>query len=162
MTRPDRPTSSIFSAALVLPAIGESFRKLDPRQLDDDELGDPHARLDDEPLATVGVEQDHLHLASIALVDQAGSVDLAEAMLGREAGAWQHETSVPGRDGDRDARADDRACPRLELDALASRQVEPRIASVRPARDDGIRVQPLDGDPRHAGAALSASSPATR
>ncbi|GAA4037602.1 potassium-transporting ATPase subunit KdpB [Sphingomonas rosea] len=33
MTRHDRPTTSIFSTELVAPAIGEAFRKLDPRQL---------------------------------------------------------------------------------------------------------------------------------
>lgn len=33
MTRHEQSQSSIFSAALVVPAIGESFRKLDPRQL---------------------------------------------------------------------------------------------------------------------------------
>ena len=83
-------------------------------------------------------------------------------MLGGEAGAWQHETCVPGRNGDRDARADDCARPGLELDALASRQVETGIARIRPARHDRIGMQPLDGDTGHAGAALSASSPATR
>ena len=99
---------------------------------------------------------------AVALVDQSRGVHLPEPVLGGEPGARQHETCVPGRNGDRDAGADDRSRPGLELDALARGEVEPRVARVRPARHDGIRMQPLDGDPGHAGAALSASSPATR
>ena len=37
----------------------------------DDELGDPHAGLDHERLARVGVEQDHPELAAVAGVDRA-------------------------------------------------------------------------------------------
>ena len=50
--------------------------RLHLRHLEDDELGDPHPRLDDERLVAVGVEQDHLDLAPVARVDQPGRVDL--------------------------------------------------------------------------------------
>ena len=40
----------------------------------DDELGDPHPRLDDERLVAVGVEQDHPQLAAVARIDEPGRV----------------------------------------------------------------------------------------
>ena len=44
--------------------------ELDRRQREHDELGDPHALLDDEGLPRVGVEQRHLHLTAVARVDR--------------------------------------------------------------------------------------------
>ena len=48
--------------------------------------------------------------------------------------------------GDRDGEpgADERALPRRQLDALARREVEPRVALVRPRRDDRGGMQPAD------------------
>ena len=96
--------------------------ELDPRQLDDDELGDSHARLDEKRLVPVGVVEDHLDLAAIALVDEAGSVHDTEAVTCGQARTRHDEPGVPRWELDGDTGADDRACAGLELDPLAGQR----------------------------------------
>ena len=49
--------------------------------LQDDELRDAHARLDDERLTRIGVEKDHLQLAAVTRVDEAGRVHDRDPVL---------------------------------------------------------------------------------
>ena len=100
------------------------------RRLDEDELRHPHPGLDDERLPRVGVEQDHLDLASIARVDQPRRVDNGDPMPGGKARARQHEAGPALRYRNCQSRAGDPPLPWPELDALARRQVEPRVAVI--------------------------------
>ena len=77
-----------------------------------DELRDAHARLDDERLARVGVQQRDLQLAAVAGVDEAGRVDDRDAVLRREARARLHEARVPVGDRDGEPGRDERALAR--------------------------------------------------
>jgi hypothetical protein len=58
--------------------------ELDGGKLENHELGDPHARLDDEGLRRVGVEEIDEELAAVAGVDEARRVDDRDAVLGGE------------------------------------------------------------------------------
>ena len=73
-----------------------------------DELRDPHPGLDDERLCPVGVQQDHLHLAAVALVDEPGGVHLPEPVARGEPRPRHHEARVARRDRDREPGPDDR------------------------------------------------------
>ncbi len=114
-----------------------------------DELRDAHARLDDERLVRVGVEQDHLQLAAVARVDEAGRVHDRDAVPGREPRARLDETGIAVGDRDREAGADGRALSRRELDSFARREVEPRVTGVRARRHDRVVTQALDGELDH-------------
>jgi hypothetical protein len=102
--------------------------ELDAGNWQDDELGDPHPRLDDERLAEVGVQQRDLQLAAVPGIDEARCVDDRDPVLGREAGARLDESGIAVGNRDREAGRDERALPRRELDAVAGRQVEPCVA----------------------------------
>ena len=75
------------------------------------ELCDPHAGLDHERLAGVGVEQHDPDLAAIALVDQPRRVHDREPVPRGEAGARLDEACVAFGDRDREAGADERPLP---------------------------------------------------
>ena len=79
---------------------------VDRERRDDEQLGDPHARLDRERLLAVGVEQDHADLAAVAGVDHPGCVDDREAVPQREPRARHDEPGVTVRNRDGEPRAD--------------------------------------------------------
>ena len=108
--------------------------------------------------------EDHLDLAAIARVDEAGRIHLPEPVPRSEARAGHHEPRITRRDRDCDPGSDDRARAGRELDALARGEVEAGIARVRPRRDDRVRPQTLDGELHHGGRAVSRAprDPATR
>ena len=70
----------------------------------------------------VGVEQQHLQLAAVARVDQAGRVDERDAVPRREARARQDQPAWPGGQLDRDARPDLRALPGADRAAPRARR----------------------------------------
>ena len=115
-------------------------------QLDDHELRDAHPGLDDERLGAVGVQEDHLHLAAVARVDEARRVHLAEPVARRQARARHDETGVSGGNRDREPRPDHRACPWRDLDPLAGGEIEPRIGLVRLAGKLRVRAKAPDRD----------------
>ena len=59
----------------------------DLRQGDDHELGDTHARLDDERLARVGIQEIDQELAAVTGIDEPRGVDDRDPILRRKAGA---------------------------------------------------------------------------
>ena len=124
--------------------------RVDAGNLEHDELRDPHARLDDERLARVGVQQRDLQLAAVAGVDQPRRVHDRDAVLRREARARLDEARVSLGDRDGEPGADQRALARCELDVLARREVEARVAGVGAARDDRVVAQPPDRQLDHA------------
>ena len=72
-------------------------------------------------------------------------------MLRREARARLHVARVAVRDRDGEPRRHERTRARRELDALAGREVHPRVAAVRARRDDSAVAHLLDLEPdRHA------------
>ena len=117
------------------------------RHGDDDELGDPHARLDHERLVPVGVVQDHTQLAPVAGVDEARRVDDRDPVLRGEARARRDQAGMPFRDRDRDARSDERA--------LAGRRA--RGARTRRGRDRRRRGRPSSARRRRPEAASRGS-----
>jgi hypothetical protein len=70
------------------------FDRLDLRHGQDDELGDPHSRLDDERLSCIGVQQRDADLAAITRVDEPRRVDDADPVARGETGARLDETGV--------------------------------------------------------------------
>ena len=117
--------------------------ELDLGQLEHDELRNPHARLDDERMSTVGVEHNHLQLAAVARVDQPRGVDDRDPVSVGEPGARLHEAGVARRDRDCEPRADDRPLPGRELDPLAGGEIEPGVAEIRPGRQDRVVASQL-------------------
>jgi hypothetical protein len=113
--------------------------ELEVRDGKDDELRDAHARLDDKSLAGIGVDQVDEQLAAVAGIDEARAVDDRDAMLRREAGPRLYEACVAVGDRNGQSGRNEGTLPRGELDPLAGRQIEPRIAAVRAPRDDGVR-----------------------
>ena len=89
---------------------------------------------DRERLGAVRVQQQHAQLAAVAGVDQPGRVDERDPVARRGPRARQDEPGVPGRDRDRDARADARRARRA-----AARRPRRRSRS-RPASPSCARV----------------------
>ena len=113
--------------------------RLDLGHRHDHELGDPHARLDDERLARVGVQQRDAQLAAVARVDEARRVHDRDAVLRREARARLDEARVARRGSRRRARCRRaRARPAPARRARTPRGRGPRRprtrASARPRR----------------------------
>ena len=119
------------------PGSSSTSTRRDVGHREDDELRDPHARLDDERLA-VGVEQVDAQLAAVAGVDQAGRVHDRDPVLAPRARARLDVAGVALRDRDREPGRDDRALARPELDTLAGGEVDarrrPRTRAVGTAR----------------------------
>ena len=145
-----------------LPGSSSTSRSVDSGHGDEDELGDPHAGLDDERLAPVGVVEDHAQLAAVARVDEPGRVHDRDPVLRREAGARHDEPGVALGDRDGDAGSDERALARAELVPLARDEVEPGVAGIGARRQDGVVAEPRDGQVDHAAGELCGRSLATR
>ena len=120
------------------------------RHADDDELGDPHAGLDDERLARVGVVEDHPQLAAVARVDEPGRVHDRDPVLRRQARARNDEAGVTLGDRDGDACSDHRPLARPELVPLAGDEVEAGVARVGARGQHGVVAEPRDGQLDHA------------
>jgi hypothetical protein len=149
-------------AALARRQLGH-LDELDLGQLEHDELGDPHPRLDGEAVARVRVQQHDAQLAPVAGVDQAGRVDDADPVPRCEAGARLHEARMAVGDRDGEAGGDGGALARAEHDALARREVEPGVALVGALRDDSVVTQTRDRELDHvAFASRKRSASATR
>ena len=123
-----------------------------------DELCDPHAGLDHERLAGVGVEQDDPDFAAIALVDQPGRVHDGQPVPRGQPGARLDEACMPFGDRDREAGADERPLPRSELVPLAGGEIEPGIPGVGALGKHRVRVHALDRQLDHALVRASASA----
>ena len=138
-----------FLAALAVRELGDLDR-LGQRHRDDDELRDPHPRLDDERLVAIGVEQHDLELAAVAGVDEARRVHDRDAVLGGEPRARLDEAGVTVGDRNGEAGADDGPLPGAELHPLAGREIEAGIACVRADRQRRRVVETLHGQLGHA------------
>ena len=64
------------------------------------------------------VDEDDLDLTPIPTVDDAGSIDHADAEPSRQPAAGRHETDVTLRDRNGQPRGDEGPLPRLECEAL--------------------------------------------
>ena len=139
------------------PGSSSTSRQRRVRHGDDDELGDPHSRLDDERLARVGVEEDHAQLAAVAGVDEAGRVHDRDPVLRRQAErgmtspAWPSgiATAMPVPTS---ARSPGPSSCRSHDD-----EIEPGVARVGARRQDGVVAQARDRQLDHAGRRRSAS-----
>src|SRR5687768_4469966 len=154
-----RPTAEPAGAAL---AVGElvDLDELDVGNREHDELRDPHAGLDHERLARIGVQEVDEQLAAIPGVDEAGRVHDRDPVLRRETGARLDVAGVALRDRDREPCRDQGALPRRELDPLARGEVDACITRVRPARH--LRVGPETPDRELDHTAFSCAASATR
>ena len=131
-----------------------------PGDGDDDELGDPHARLDDERLARSVLSRTTLHLAAVARVDQPGRVDDRDAVPRGEPGARQH-AAPRGPRGSR-PRDPSRRRPARPAPARAARRRRGR-GRRRPRRHASgrtrVRVEPPQRQLGHAADADSRRAP---
>src|SRR5437588_7664410 len=118
--------------------------QLELRDLQDDELGDPHSGLDDESLRPVGVEQDNADLTAVAGIDQPWRVDDGDPVPGGKPGAWLDESGVSVRNRDRQTGANNGPLPGPELHALAGGQVEARVTRIGAGGDDRVFAETLD------------------
>src|SRR5919109_2356908 len=134
----------------------------DRRHRGNDELRDPHSRLDNERLLRVGVQEYHPDLPSVAGVDQPGRVDDPDPVARGETGTRLHKAGVALRYLDCDPGTDDGARARRERDALARNQIDPGVAFVRVARKNRVVAQPSNGDVDHRAETSASVTPATR
>ena len=150
--RPASPDCGARSAArraeTAVAAIGSRQRggldRFGQRHRNDDELSDAVAGLDPECRFAIGVQQQHLELAAIALVDQPRCVDERDSMTRRESRARQHEPGVPARQLDRESRPYPCALTGPDRSRLERAEVETGVAGVGALREDGARVEALD------------------
>src|SRR5204863_5158045 len=91
---------------------------------DDDELRDPHPRLDDESLVRVCVEQHDLELPAVAGVDEPRRVQNCDAVPRGKPRTRLDEARVAVGDRHREAGSDERPLPRAELDSLARGEIQ--------------------------------------
>ena len=128
-----------------------------------DQLRDSHARLHDEALLRVRVEENDAQLTAVSGVDEAGRVDERDAVARCEAGARLHETGVALGNRHREPCPDDRPFAGAELHPLARAEVQASIAEVGPLGQNGVRTQPADRELDHrARRACPARASATR
>ena len=129
----------------------------------DDELGDPFARLGDERPLAVGVQEHDLDLAAVARVDQARRVDDRDPVPGSKARPRLDEACIPLGDRHGEPRADERSLPGPEPDLVAGGEVEAGIAVVGAVRHARVLAEALnlELDHRPRAFALAAGS-ATR
>ena len=111
---------------------------------DDQELRDAIARAHLERLVAVGVEQQDAHLAAVARVDQARSVDERDPVARREPRAGQHQAGVTIRDLDGDAGRHGRPLAGSDPASLGGVQVEARVTGMGAGRKPCVLGQPRD------------------
>ena len=116
----------------------------------DDELGDPHPRLDDERLAASVLSSDDAQLAAVAGVDEPRRVHDRDPVPRGEARARLDEARV-ARPGSRPRARCRRGRARPARARRARRpRGRARVARVRARRQHGVRAQPPDGQLDHA------------
>src|SRR5262245_1260594 len=108
------------------------------------ELRDPVAAPERDRASRIGVQQDHLDLATVSGVDRARRVDDGDPVPGGQPGARVHERRVPGGQRDRDAGANQRALARRQVHVFGGDQVGAGIAVAGVRRQRHIRVQAGD------------------
>jgi hypothetical protein len=70
-------------------------------------------------------------------------------MIGGKPRARLHEPGVTLGDRNREPGADECALARTDLDAVARREIEPRVPRIRLRGDDGVVAQALNGELGH-------------
>ena len=110
----------------------------------DHELRDPVAAPERDRVNRIGVQQDHLDLATVSGVDRARRVDDRDPVPDGQPGARVHERRVPRGQRDRDAGADQRSLARRQVHVLGGDQVGARVAVASVRRQRHIRVQAGD------------------
>ncbi len=108
----------------------------------DEQLRDPISPSDPHGFSGVQVDQIDPDLPPEAGVDGARGVDYREACTRGQARSGVHQTHVPDRDRDGDARTHEGPLPGREFAVLGRVQVDPRIRGVRPERDGEPGIQP--------------------
>src|SRR5271165_4434893 len=104
----------------------------------------------------IGVQQDHLDLATVPRVDSAWRIDDGDAVLRGQTGTRMHEGGVPIRERDAHAGADDGPLARGQLDVGGRDQVTAGVTGMGLLRQRQAAVQAPDqhlyGPGRGAGA----------
>src|SRR5205823_10390384 len=108
------------------------------------------------------VQQDDPQLPSVAGVDEAGCVDDRDPVAHREARPRLDKARVTLGDGNSEPGRDRGPLPRAELDALAGREIEPRVVLVRALGDDRVLAEPHDRQLDHEVARSAFFASATR
>jgi len=80
----------------------------------DHKLRNPVAPPELDRLLGIGVQQNHLDLATVPGIDGAWRIDDGHAAAGGQAGTWMHEPCVPIRQRNAHAGADHGPLPRLK------------------------------------------------
>ena len=165
LTRGSGLTADPSSRSRARPAPSDQIDHLDDldgRCGDDEQLGDPHPRLDRERVLAVGVEQDHLDLSAIAHVDHARGVDDRQPVAHREPRPGDDEPRVAVRDRNCEPGGDGGPLPGADRDGLAGAEVEAGILGMAARRQHRLAANPRDAQLDHVVAADSRPSPATR
>jgi len=106
----------------------------------EDELGNPHACHNLEPLfAVVVYERDH-ELSAIAGIYEPGRVHERDPVTGREPAPREDEARVSVGDGDRYPRTDDGPPARLQYGRLGGSQVVASVPGVGAGQRSGFRT----------------------
>jgi hypothetical protein len=107
-------------------------------------LGNPVTSPELYRVLGIGVQQNHLDLATVPRIDSARRIDDRQATPGSQSRARMHEPGVPIWQGDAHAGADRRPLARLQIEVRSEVQITARITGVSTARDWQIWIEPSD------------------
>jgi hypothetical protein len=107
-------------------------------------LGNPVTSPELYRVLGIGVQQNHLDLATVPRVDSARRIDDRQPEPGSQSRARMHEPCVPIWQGDAHAGADCGPLARLQIQVRSEVQITTRIARVSAVRDWQIWIEPPD------------------
>jgi hypothetical protein len=107
-------------------------------------LGNPVTSLEPYRVLDIGVQQNHLDLATVPRVDSARRIDDRQPVPGSQPRARVHEACVPIWQRDAHAGADSRPLARQQVQVRSEAQITARITRVSALRDRQIWVEPPD------------------
>lgn len=116
------------------------------------QLGDAVAAMHHDGLDGVEVDQRNLDLAAIARVDGAGTVDDRKPDPRGQSRARMHQADHSKRNGDRDARSDQGAAARVQLDVFGAVKIHPGVAVVSAAGQGKFGIEADNGQTGRHGA----------
>jgi len=116
----------------------------------DDELSDPIASADLEVRLRIGVDEEHLDLASIARIDEPGCVQACDAVSHRQTAPRLDESGVAARQGDHQPGRHERTAPsRTEHGVNSGDEIATGITISCVGRSLKPIVQDADGHVEH-------------
>jgi hypothetical protein len=110
----------------------------------DDKLGNPVTSPELHRVLGIGVQQNHLDLATVPCVDGARRIDDRQPVPGGQSGARVHEPCVPIWQRDAHACADSNSLARLQIHVRGEVQITARIARVSAPRERQIWIESPD------------------